>query len=46
MLFWALLASGQITMRKVDGWQTLDRSPEVAPDLRTRGLVGRRVVPS
>jgi putative transposase len=23
MLFWALLASGQIHMRKVDGWQTL-----------------------
>jgi putative transposase len=23
MLFWALLASGQIAMRKVDGWQTL-----------------------
>jgi transposase-like protein len=23
MLFWALLASGQITMRKVDGWQTI-----------------------
>ncbi len=23
MLFWALLASGQITMRKVNGWQTL-----------------------
>jgi hypothetical protein len=23
MLFWALLASGQITMRKVDGWQTM-----------------------
>jgi transposase-like protein len=22
-LFWALLAAGQITMRKVDGWQTL-----------------------
>jgi len=22
MLFWALLASGQITMRKVDGWHT------------------------
>jgi putative transposase len=22
MLFWALLAAGQITMRKVDGWQT------------------------
>ena len=23
MVFWALLASGQITMRKVDGWQSL-----------------------
>ena len=23
MLFWAVLASGQINMRKVDGWQTL-----------------------
>src|SRR5207237_7920062 len=23
MLFWALLASGQISMRKVDGWETL-----------------------
>ena len=23
MLFWVLLTSGQITMRKVDGWQTL-----------------------
>jgi putative transposase len=23
LLFWALLASGQIYMRKVDGWQTL-----------------------
>ena len=23
MMFWALLASGQITMRKVDGWQSL-----------------------
>ena len=23
MLFWALLACGQITMRKVDGWDTL-----------------------
>jgi putative transposase len=27
MLFWALLASGQITMRRIDGWPTLDRSP-------------------
>jgi transposase-like protein len=25
MLFWALLASGQITMRKVDGWPTLSK---------------------
>jgi len=35
MVFWALLASGQITMRKVDGWQTLsmkvaDRSIDLA----------------
>ncbi len=29
MLLWALLASGQITMRKVDGWQTLDKA--IAP---------------
>lgn len=27
MLFWALLASGQITMRKVDGWQSLAEKP-------------------
>src|SRR6266704_1813778 len=27
MLFWALLASGQIVMRKVDGWQTLATNP-------------------
>jgi transposase-like protein len=25
MLFWALLASGQIRLRKVDGWRTLGR---------------------
>ena len=23
MLFWTLLAAGQISLRKVDGWQTL-----------------------
>ena len=28
MLLWALLAAGQITMRKVDGWQTLDKAIE------------------
>ena len=27
MLFWALLASGQISMRKVDGWQGLGQPP-------------------
>jgi hypothetical protein len=27
MLFWALLASGQINMRKADGWQTLSTNP-------------------
>jgi putative transposase len=27
MLFWALLASGQITMRRVDGGPTPERSP-------------------
>ncbi|MGH7106465.1 MAG: IS256 family transposase [Acetobacteraceae bacterium] len=27
MMFWALLASGQITLRKVDGWQTLHVQP-------------------
>jgi putative transposase len=25
MLFWALLASGQIAMRKVGGWKTLSK---------------------
>ena len=28
MLFWALLASGQIIMRKVDGWHTLAEKPD------------------
>jgi len=27
MLFWALLTSGQINMRKVDGWQSLATKP-------------------
>jgi transposase-like protein len=27
MLFWAQLASGQINMRKVDGWKTLATKP-------------------
>ena len=31
MLFWALLASGQINMRKVDGWQTLEFQPIFGP---------------
>ena len=35
MLFWALLASGQITMRKVDGWQSLETklNNEIVVDL-------------
>lgn len=32
MLFWALLAGGQITLRKVDGWQSLHHLP-IALDL-------------
>jgi transposase-like protein len=28
LLLWALLASGQITMRKVDGWETLPQPIE------------------
>jgi len=31
MLFWALLASGQVTMRKVDGWQSLAEKPSDQP---------------
>jgi putative transposase len=31
MLFWALLASGQINMRKVDGWKTLAGKPIAQP---------------
>jgi hypothetical protein len=27
MLFWALLASGQIAMRKVDGWPSFSEKP-------------------
>jgi putative transposase len=33
MLFWGLLASGQITMRKVDGWETLATPPAEIVDL-------------
>ena len=33
MLFWALLASGQVIMRKVDGWQTLAAKPAPAVQL-------------
>ena len=31
MLFWALLAPGQINMRKVDGWQMLATKPIEPP---------------
>jgi hypothetical protein len=30
MLFWALLASGQITMRKVDVWQSLTQNSPIS----------------
>src|SRR5262245_55457130 len=33
MLIWGLLASGQITMRKVDGWDTLKEQPAAIIDL-------------
>jgi len=33
MLFWALLASGQIIMRKVNGWQTLGETLAAPVDL-------------
>src|SRR5947199_1239633 len=47
MLFWALLASGQINMRKVDGWQTLatktiDKPIDLAACLVTFGNAGDR----
>jgi transposase-like protein len=31
-LFWALLASGQIILRKIDGWQTLAIKPICSAD--------------
>jgi len=31
MLLWALMASGQITMRKIDGWETLSQPLEPMP---------------
>jgi putative transposase len=46
MLFWALLASGQINMRKVDGWQTLATKPidqpiDRPPPMMVRGRANR-----
>ncbi len=31
MLFWALIASEQIIMRRVNGWKTLDQAPVKQP---------------
>lgn len=31
MLFWALTAFGQISMRKIDGWRTLATKPHAQP---------------
>ena len=39
MLFWALLAAGQITMRKVDGWRASSSGERPA---RTRSTIWRR----
>jgi hypothetical protein len=33
MLFWALMASGQIIMRKIDGWETMSKGVAHAIDL-------------
>ena len=38
MLFWALLASGQINMRKVDGWQALSTPIKQIDDKQTFDL--------
>jgi putative transposase len=35
MLFWTLLASGQITLRKVDRWHTFDERLAQPIDLAT-----------
>jgi hypothetical protein len=38
MLFWALLTSGQTSLRKVDGWQSLGQPlADSANDLAARG---------
>ena len=31
LLFWALLASAQITLRRVDGWDSLHVEPDQEP---------------
>ncbi|MDT8328339.1 MAG: hypothetical protein RQ750_13290, partial [Roseovarius sp.] len=41
MLLWALLASGQITMRKVDGWQTA-ASRQISTGTPTSGVTSSR----
>lgn len=39
MLFWSLLAPGQITMQKVDGWQSPAEPPaSIPPDLVASNL--------
>jgi len=43
MLFWALLAAGQITMRKVDGWQKGIRSGIQASGRRAPSLSSGKV---
>jgi hypothetical protein len=40
MLFWALMASGQITMRKVDGWKSIASKPS-DQSMSIANVVGR-----
>ena len=42
MVFWALMASGHITMRRVDGWKTLDQAPVKQPIDRAARLSNHR----
>jgi hypothetical protein len=45
-LFWALLASGQISMRKVDGWQTLGSKLSISQLTSQLDQAGRQATPA
>ena len=46
MLFWALLAAGQTTLRRVDGWRTLDQGPSQGTLVCHGRLIGSAYVGS